>query len=301
MIDNMVKMFTPIAANKVEKPEYSNKFTIIYTHSANKLDGINRNEFVPDSFDVWSENDGTGVAPVIFNSECKGIGETELDRYANNSRMAYKVPAFGVAYSRQTNSYWKNVDVSMDNMSVTEQAIRAEAYIAEKGNTNQKKICFYGQDVYSLYQAYSYMVTVEMMGDAQIQPLMYFQLMNIPMFRGTYMITRVEHSITQGNMITKFTGVKMSSKQPPMVSSWFTVPPEEESEGDTTPKSDSANNGVPMLTIDGSAVDIEDDRLSRAIQKYLNSDGMYCDVFVQKVFGYKELNVKIKKKLNEGE
>ena len=210
----------------------------------------------------------------------------------NEAIESYKVPSFGVAYSRQNNSFWKNINVGMENFSVTEQSIRAEAYIAEKGNSEKRNITYYGQDTYSLYQAYSYIVTVEMMGDAQIQPLMYFQLMNVPMFRGTYMIIKVEHKITQGNMSTIFTGMKMSKVQVPFTTSWFTISNDEDYVDKDADKSD---NGEEMTSIDGASVDIEDNELSKAIKKYLNTDGMYCDDFVIKV--YKELGVKINNNL----
>ena len=44
----------------------------------------------------------------------------------------------------------------------------------------------------------------------QIQPLMYFQLDNVPFFHGTYLITSVSHSITPNSVMTSFTGVRQS-------------------------------------------------------------------------------------------
>jgi S-adenosylmethionine hydrolase len=180
----------------------------------------------------------------------------------------------------------------MENFSVTEQAIRAEAFIAEKGNSEKHNITFHGQDIYSVYQAYSYLVTVEMMGNAQIQPLMYFQLMNVPMFRGAYMIIKVEHSISQGNMTTTFTGMKMSKVQVPFATSWFTVSNDEEYVDKDV---DMSDNGEEMTATDGALIDIEDNELSIAIKKYLNTDGMRCDDFVINV--YNELGVTINNRL----
>ena len=296
MIQNMRDVFTPIAANKVTSPDYSNKFTVIYTHSANKLDTVDRNKFVHDSFDIWSFDNGTGVAPSVFNTPCGNYDQDDIDKLTNNSRIGYKVPAFGVAYSRQNNSLWKNIQISMDNFTVTEQAVRAEAQIANMGNSEKRNITFYGQDIYSLYQAYSYLVTIEMMGDAQIQPLMYFQLMNVPMFRGTYMIIKVEHSITPGNMKTTFTGMKMSKVQAPYTTSWYTksndesyvsVPPE--------PDMDEAKNGEELEATDGTKIDIQDNKLSKAINNHLGDENKLCDNFVIAVYG--DLGVKIKNKL----
>jgi hypothetical protein len=58
-------------------------------------------------------------------------------------------------------------------------------------------------NMYNVYSVRSY-AEVEMMGNAKIQPMMYFQLNNIPMFHGAYMITRVKHNIKPNTMSTTF-------------------------------------------------------------------------------------------------
>ena len=50
-----------------------------------------------------------------------------------------------------------------------------------------------------------------------LQPLMYFQLDNVPFFRGAYLIMGVEHSITPNNMTTSFTGLRQSVNTIPVV------------------------------------------------------------------------------------
>lgn len=284
MLQNMKEVFTPINVNQISEPEYSNKFTVIYTHPANKLDTVDRNNFVSDTFDIWSFDDGNNVAPAVFKSN--GTDDTGL--LTGGSSMGYKVPAFGIAYSRQDNSIWKNINVGMDNFSVTEQSIRTLDQIAQKGNSEPHNITFYGQDVYSLYQSYSYLVTVEMLGDVQIQPLMYFQLMNVPMFRGTYMIIKVEHNITPGYMTTVFTGMKMSKVQMPFAKDWFKT---SDDSWFTDQNTDENSESVEKVTAsDGNSFKLDNNRLSSVINKYLNQD-LYCDDFVIKV--YDELGVKI--------
>jgi hypothetical protein len=49
-----------------------------------------------------------------------------------------------------------------------------------------------------------------MMGNAMIQPTMYFNLRNVPMFSGAYMIQEVNHSIGPGTFETTFKGVRQS-------------------------------------------------------------------------------------------
>jgi len=48
------------------------------------------------------------------------------------------------------------------------------------------------------------------MGNAMIQPTMYFNLKYVPMYSGTYMITKVSHTITPGGFETIVDGVRQS-------------------------------------------------------------------------------------------
>ena len=50
-----------------------------------------------------------------------------------------------------------------------------------------------------------------------IQPMMYFQLNNIPMFRGAYLILSTSHSITSHNMTTKFKGSRIKKVKTPLL------------------------------------------------------------------------------------
>jgi len=52
-----------------------------------------------------------------------------------------------------------------------------------------------------------------------IQPMMYFQLNNIPMFHGAYMITHVKHSLKPNYMSTIFSGVRIRKPQTELKSS----------------------------------------------------------------------------------
>ena len=50
-----------------------------------------------------------------------------------------------------------------------------------------------------------------------IQPLMYFDLQNVPFFNGAYLITSVSHSISPNTMSTNFSGVRQSKYISPPV------------------------------------------------------------------------------------
>jgi hypothetical protein len=107
----------------------------------------------------------------------------------------------------------------MDNPQTTEVAIANTFEIANMKNDNVRSNRFKGQDLYKIYTNYSYTCSVDMMGCAQILPLMHFQLNNIPMFRGAYQIINVEHNITPGDMTTSFKGVRINKTKIPMIKS----------------------------------------------------------------------------------
>jgi len=60
------------------------------------------------------------------------------------------------------------------------------------------------------------------MGNALIQPTMYFNLEHVPMFGGPYFITEVSHNIAPGSFETTFTGVRQSIYSPPSTDTYLT-------------------------------------------------------------------------------
>lgn len=122
----------------------------------------------------------------------------------------YLLKSFGVTFAKQNQSYFKDVKLSMEDHQITEYSVRNELMISYQSNQGPRETSFMGQNLYSVYSNYSYSCSVSMMGDAQITPLMYFQLNNIAMWKGAYMITNVHHNITVRGMETQFTGVRQA-------------------------------------------------------------------------------------------
>jgi hypothetical protein len=114
-----------------------------------------------------------------------------------------------------------------------------------------------------------------MMGNMQITPLMYFQLNNVPLWKGAYTIIKVSHEITAGNINTNFEGVRINRYAIPFAdSSVVTLIEDGERSGgriigDRNPISGSGGMVMkgknPLLNIDGDitytpkdALDIKD-------------------------------------------
>ena len=204
-VNNMKTMFDPVPYTDVWEIKRHPNFIVMYPYeSSNYLADIDNSEYENDSFMINQPNSVDNIWPEPLTS-----------RNANAS-IRYNIPAFGVSYGRLYQSYFKDIDVSMDNPTVTEQSIKAQFAIACQNNEGEQtgdrsKLYTYGQDLYSIYSNNSYTCNITMMGCAWVQPLMYFVLNNIPMFRGTYLIEKVTHHIEPGNMVTKFMGVRMAN------------------------------------------------------------------------------------------
>ena len=224
-IEMMNDLFRPLPYNAMEAPSNSNKFIVMFTHSPSHVK-TEQNNYVMDSYDLWTHEGNvskiTDIASQLFGSSV----DVDEDAQRENpiaTREGYNVPSFGIAFARQNNHIFKNLRLTMDNPVMTEQAIKAQWQIALKGADNTHSICFIGQDTFNVFSNYSYSITVEMMGNAQICPLMYFQLLNVPLWKGTYMIYKVEHNMTPGNMITTITAMKMNKFAQPFNTSFFTI------------------------------------------------------------------------------
>lgn len=149
-----------------------------------------------------------------------------LSKFNDPGHYRHKIPCFGVAYGYQYQSYFTDIQIGMDNPIATEASIKAEMNIImashKKGDGTEQeeksdntKVSVGKQDLYSVYMNNSYSCEVTMLGCPWVQPLMYFTLLNVPMFRGCFLIHKVSHSIKPGDMKTKFTGTRISKYSSP--------------------------------------------------------------------------------------
>ena len=181
-------------------------FVCVYDGQASKHLDLKDGNYPNDGFDLRCMNGGVDVSvPTDFTSE----------KYAD-----YEDPisTFMVRYSQQNQNIFKDIDLDQSEFSETDESIQIQDEISQKGSQNNRAIV--GQNIYNVYAVRSYTAKVEMMGNAMIQPMMYFQLDNIPMFHGAYLITKVSHSIKPNSMFTNFTGTRIRYPETPLVSAY---------------------------------------------------------------------------------
>ena len=181
-----------------------NTYVLMYTHEPSHFNGTDRNKNTPEF-----KKD-----KLVFSKDTKIVTLNELQQDGKN----YTIPAFGVTFSKQDQMYFKNINVNMANPKETDISIANKFILADSERRGDSRLSpnTVGQDLYSIYSNRSYECSVDMMGCANIMPLMYFQLNNIPLFNGAYLIYGVKHHIENGSMTTSFTGIRVSSNAIPI-------------------------------------------------------------------------------------
>ena len=234
----MANMFKPLSYNTVMNADFTRNngadFVVVYTYEPSKYLNVPNSDYKDDGFMLNDEF----YSPISVRS--RGADD--------EGKNFYKIPAFGVTYGKQYQSFFKNVSVGMGNSIQTQQAIQAKHNIINAAGTS-KKTATVGQDLFDIYANQSYTCKVDMMGCAWVQPMMYFVLLNIPMFKGSYMIMKVSHTITPGNMSTTFTGCRMSNVSNKLVENIFVDVGQDENGGEYTD----------TLTYDNFMADVDND------------------------------------------
>lgn len=191
-MSKMKELFTPY--RYISAKEDAMQTTYIVTHRQKTSEHL---DFAPNVSQY--KNDGV----TFKNKVCKSVeGDDE------------ELGVFGVTYSLGNQRFFKDIKVSMDKPVVTEQSIAATMQIAEAGGSKGSNIIGRAyHDLFDTYSAHNYNCTVTTMGNAQIMPMMYFQLNNVGMFKGGYMIINVEHTLNNQGMTTTFIGNRISKYQ----------------------------------------------------------------------------------------
>ena len=185
----------------------SPSFICMYVGDKSKHLDNEINGFKNDSFDIDVLDDGN----LTINNNVKDFNVNTNDTNTN------KIVAFAVNYGSMSQSIFTNINLSQKQYSETEESLLVTDEISKQG---AMKKSFIGQNLYNIYQTRAYEATLTLMGNVQIQPMMYFQLNNIPMWHGVYLIYSVSHEITANSMTTTFTGQRMRQNKTPLVSNY---------------------------------------------------------------------------------
>ena len=160
--------------------------------------------FRNDAFDLRRASDN----PLLENQ----IGKKDWDK-------SNKVVGFNVDMGPQNQSIFQGFNVSQNPGKSTAESLEVINQMANqagnRGGSTQST------SLYNVYKNRSYSCTITMMGNAIIQPTMYFNLRNVPMFSGPYMITSVNHTINPGHFETVIEGIRQPTASLPKVENYI--------------------------------------------------------------------------------
>jgi LAS superfamily LD-carboxypeptidase LdcB len=202
--NELKNMFKPISGlDTFSQGSTGPAFVCVYVGQPSKHLDFRDSSYQHDGIDFRCRDDGN-------------LEQLNADDFTNEKKdYENNVAVFSVNYSQQNQNLFKDITLDQSEFSETNESLQVIDEIAKKGAENRTTTG--GQNLYDVYSVRSYKAEVEMMGNVMIQPMMYFQLNNIPMFHGGYLITNVKHTIRPNHMLTNFTGVRVRNVETPML------------------------------------------------------------------------------------
>jgi len=175
----------------------------MYIGGSSSYPSVDGNGFQTDGIIDISAPGVKGFSPVNNDTPYE-----ENENQEKNKDFPFRqVRAFRVRFGEQNQSMFTDIKIDSKEYPETNESIQILSRLA--GDQNPDAPVPKGQNLYNLYENRSYKATVTGFGNAMIQPTQYFQLENIPMFNGAYIILDVEHDITANKMTTTFSGTKL--------------------------------------------------------------------------------------------
>ena len=165
-------------------------------------------------------------------------------------KSEFNLVGFRVSYGAENQSIFKSVSLNQQEHRETGEYFAALTELIDKRGGTQR--AYQGTDLYKIFKTRSYTCNIEALGCMNIQPMMYFQLDNVPFFNGAYLILSVNHSITPNHMTTSFSGLRQSKfLTPPVdeITTFLDVGTEETLDGETFKFSNLTNKNRDRFNI----------------------------------------------------
>lgn len=155
----------------------------------------NTNMFNDDSFDMSDNNNN----PIIITDPDAFTVETLL--------KSNRAVAFEVSFGDQNQGIFKGVTLDQNSLRNTTESFGVLENLAR--SESGAGVFNVDTSLFDYYRQASYTCEVSCLGNVMIQPTMFFYLKNIPMFRGSFWITEVNHSIKNNTINTSFKGTRI--------------------------------------------------------------------------------------------
>jgi len=183
--------------------DQNTEFVCMYIGGSSSYPSVSDNGFENDGIIDITQPNISGFS----TDDTQSRYEENVKQLENDNVPWSQVRAFQVKFGEQNQSMFKDIKIDSKEYPETNESIQILSRLAGDNSPDAKVPI--GQNLYNLYENRSYRATVTGFGNAMIQPTQYFQLENIPLFNGAYVILDVEHTITPNTMTTSFSGTKI--------------------------------------------------------------------------------------------
>jgi len=173
------------------------------------IQDINSTQFATPNYSISDNLDETK------DGQLKGSSLVGSSNKGNQNFKYGQVRAFWVRFAQLNQSMFSSIKIDSKEYPETNESIQILSRIAGDGKLQAPPPK--GQNLFSTYQNRAYKATITGLGNVMIQPTQYFQLGNIPMYSGVYLILGVEHNIEPNKMTTSFSGTKILKYPVPRV------------------------------------------------------------------------------------
>jgi len=141
--------------------------------------------------------------------EMRRASENPLIEDVQNKKdwsVSNRCVGFTVDIGIRNQNIFYSFSVDQSAGKATSESIQAQLDMVDQASG--RSVATQNVSLYNLYKQRSYKCSVTSLGNAMLQPMMYFNLRHVPMFNGPYLIQDVSHSITPGQFQTTFTGTR---------------------------------------------------------------------------------------------
>jgi hypothetical protein len=193
----------------VDYRDSSAKMVCFYGGKPSEIVDIKDNvdfRFRDDAFEITKSSSN----PLSENQ----IGKEDWDK-------SNKVVGFSVDIGPQNQSIFYGFNVNQGNSQSTAESLEILNQMANQAGN--RAVATQNLSLYNLYKNRSYACTISMMGNAMIQPTMYFNLRHVPMFSGPYMILKVNHTINPGSFETIIEGIRQPTASLPKIDNFLQI------------------------------------------------------------------------------
>jgi hypothetical protein len=153
---------------------------------------------------------------------CKSLTDNPLFEDQTNKTdwsLSNRCVAFNVDMGVRNQGVFYNFSISQDLGKATSESLIATNQLGNQATG--KRVTSQNVSLLNIYNERSYQANVVALGNALIQPMMYFCLNHVPMFNGSYLITEVNHTISPGVFQTSFVGTRQRIFAAPRINNYL--------------------------------------------------------------------------------